>query len=397
MEPVQNTSIISTMNPQSTTDLLSQLIAFDTTSRNSNLDFIEFLKARLEPYGIRSELTFDDNRKKANLFATLGDSNEPGIVLSGHTDVVPVDGQDWSSEPFHSVIKNHKMYGRGACDMKGFIAIALTGIEEILEADLATPIHFAFSYDEEVGCLGVSGLLRELKKRPVQPKACIIGEPTGMAVIRAHKGMLFKRCCIRGKSAHSSLVDQGVNANTVAARIISCIDSMQQRIQQEGPFDYEFDPPYTTLHSGVIHGGTVNNIIPAQCRFDFEIRNLPDQPTLPLFRQIERYVEKQLLPRMHAVSTQTGVDWHTLAKYPGMNTAADDSLISAVSALLNTPEKPGKVSYGTEGGHFQTAGIPTVICGPGSIEQAHKPDEYIDLDQLTRGERFLSALISSLK
>ncbi len=383
--------------PPKTTDLLSQLISFDTTSRNSNLDFIEFVGALLEPYGIKTELTFDDKKKKANLFATLGGGNQPGIVLSGHTDVVPVDGQNWSTDPFQTEITGDRMFGRGACDMKGFIAICLTKIEEILEADLATPIHFAFSYDEEVGCLGVTGLLDELKKKPIQPKACIIGEPTSMGVIRAHKGVLFKHCCVRGKSAHSSLVNQGVNAITVAAKIIAYVDAIQQRIQNEGPFDNEFDPPYTTLHCGVMHGGTVNNIIPNQCEFDFEIRNLPDESTLPLFEEIDAYIKTQLLPAMHAVSPDTGINWQTLSDAPGMDTPADDSLIPMISRLLDSTVAPGKVSYGTEGGYFQTAGIPTIICGPGSIEQAHKPNEFIDLAQLKKGERFITALIGSLK
>jgi len=381
---------------QSTTDLLSKLIAFDTTSRNSNLEIIEFIASLLEPHGIKPELTFDQEGKKANLFATLGGGGGPGIVLSGHTDVVPVDGQDWSSDPFITAIRDQRMYGRGVCDMKGFIAICLTRIDKILNANLETPIHFAFSYDEEVGCLGVVGLLNELKKKPVLPKACIIGEPTSMGVIRAHKGMLFKRCCVRGKSAHSSLVDQGVNAITVASRIISRIDDIQQRVQKNGPFDPEFDPPYTTLHSGVIKGGTVNNIIPVHCQFDFEIRNLPEQPTLPLFKEVEDYTSNELEPRMHAIDPSTGVDWHTLADYPGMNTPVGDSLIPMISELLGTTAHPGKVSYGTEGGYFQNAGISTIVCGPGSIEQAHKPDEYIDLDQLAQGEKFVSALIGAL-
>lgn len=402
LQPGRETSIIRQyMNAQPpktdlTTDLLSQLIGFDTTSRNSNLDFIDFVAALLEPYGIKTELTFDDNKKKANLFATLGGGNQPGIVLSGHTDVVPVDGQNWSTDPFQTEITGDRMFGRGTCDMKGFIAICLTKIEEILAADLATPIHFAFSYDEEVGCLGVTGLLDELKKKPIQPKACIIGEPTSMGVIRAHKGVLFKRCCVRGKSAHSSLVDQGVNAVTVAAKIIAYVDSIQQRIQNEGPFDNEFAPPYTTLHCGVMHGGTVNNIIPNQCEFEFEIRNLPNQPTLPLWAEIDAYIKTELLPPMHAVAPDSGIEWQTLSDAPPMDTPATERLIPMVSKLVNSTAKPGKVSYGTEGGYFQTAGIPTIICGPGSIEQAHKPNEFIDLAQLEKGERFITALISSL-
>jgi acetylornithine deacetylase len=379
-----------------TVDLLPDLIAFDTTSRNSNLEFIDFVSSMLEPFGIKPELTFDSSGKKANLFATLGEGSQPGIVLSGHTDVVPVDGQDWSSNPFETEIRDQRMFGRGVCDMKGFIAICLDKVEEILEANLETPIHFAFSYDEEVGCLGVTSLLRELKKKPVLPRACIIGEPTSMGVIRAHKGMLFKRCCVHGRSAHSSLVDQGVNAVTAASRIISRIDDMQRRIQADGPFDHEFDPPYTTLHCGVIHGGTANNIIPSQCQFDFEIRNLPDQPTLSIFEEVERYAGEELVPEMQSVASEAGVEWQTLAHYPGMNTPADDPLIPIISGLLGVAANPGKVSYGTEGGYFQQSGINTIICGPGSIEQAHKPDEFIDLDQLEQGSRFVSALIASL-
>ncbi len=317
-----------------TVELLPDLIAFDTTSRNSNLEFIEFVSSMLEPFGIKPELTFDSSGKKANLFATLGEGSQPGIVLSGHTDVVPVDGQDWSSNPFETEIRDQRMFGRGVCDMKGFIAICLDKVEEILEANLETPIHFAFSYDEEVGCLGVTSLLRELKKKPVLPRACIIGEPTSMGVIRAHKGMLFKRCCVHGRSAHSSLVDQGVNAVTAASRIISRIDDMQRRIQADGPFDHEFDPPYTTLHCGVIHGGTANNIIPSQCQFDFEIRNLPDQPTLSIFEEVEQYAGEELVPEMQSVASEAGVEWQTLAHYPGMNTPADDPLIPIISGLL---------------------------------------------------------------
>ena len=383
------------INQQSTAEVLSQLIAFDTTSRHSNLELIDYVREALKPFGIDVELTFDRNRKKANLFATLGGGSGPGIVLSGHTDVVPVDGQDWSLDPFQPEIRGEKMFGRGTCDMKGYLAACLTKIGDILEADLATPVHFAFSYDEEVGCLGVTGLLEELKKKPVQPRACIIGEPTSMGVIRAHKGMLFKRCCIHGRSAHSSLVDQGVNAITVAAKIIANIDNIQKRIQAEGPFDSGFNPPYTTLHSGVIRGGTVNNIIPSYCEFEFEIRNLPEQPTGPLFREVEDF-GKSLLPDMHRISGETDIDWQSIAEYPGMDTPEDEKLIAEVTGLLGIPAAPGKVSYGTEGGHFQSAGIPTIICGPGNIEQAHKPDEFIDLDQLDQCDRFLSTLIESL-
>ncbi len=382
-----------------TTRILSELIAFDTTSRNSNLRLIEYTQAMLADHGVASDLTYDAERKKANLFATLGPDggDVPGIVLSGHTDVVPVDGQNWRTDPFKAEVIGDKLYGRGSCDMKGFIAICLAHTGEILKAKLKTPVHFAFSYDEEVGCIGVNGLLEELARREIKPRACVIGEPTSMGVVRAHKGMLSKRCRVRGKAGHSSLTHLGVNAVAMAAETIAHINSIAERIAREGPFDHGFNPPHTTLHAGVIHGGTVNNIIPAECEFIFEIRNLPKESPLELFREVERFVEEKLLPKMHAVSRDTGFDWETQSDYPGLDTEIGAAVIGMVSELLDKKGEPGKVCYGTEGGLFDRAGIPSVICGPGSIEQAHRPDEYVDLSQLARGEKFLRDLIGSLR
>ena len=374
---------------------LTDLIAFDTTSRNSNLALIEYIQDFLGDLGIESALTWNAERTKANLFATLGSDVVPGIVLSGHTDVVPVDGQDWSTDPFKAEVKNDRLYGRGSCDMKGFIAVCLEKCRNILNANLPIPVHLAFSYDEEVGCVGVTGLIDELKKRNIQPRACIIGEPTSMAVVRAHKGMLFKRCHITGRAAHSSLVHQGVNAITAAAKTIGFIDRVAERIREEGPFDQQFDPPFTTLHCGVIKGGTVNNIIPEECRFDFEIRNLPNHPVLPIFGEVEKFT-RELEPQMRAVAPEAGFKWHDVAEYPGMDTDESAPVIKMVADVLDDHRRPGKVSYGTEGGHFQGAGIPTVICGPGSIEQAHKPNEYVDLSELAKAEKFIDTLIQNL-
>ena len=376
-------------------DILSDLIRFDTTSRYSNLELIDYIKTKLEDLQVSCELTFNGDCSKANLFATLGEDRGPGIVLSGHTDVVPVDGQEWQSDPFKPEIRSGRLFGRGSCDMKGFIAICLSRADKILSADLPVPVHFAFSYDEEVGCVGVSGLIEALKQRPVLPRACIIGEPTSMSVVRAHKGMLFKRCRVHGKSAHSSLVHEGVNAVTAAAKTIAHIDGIAERIRMEGPFDEQFEPPYTTLHCGVIRGGTANNIIPVQCEFDFEIRNLPDHPTLPLFGEVESF-SRELEKQMKAVDESTGFEWQTVADYPGMNTSPEAPVIDLVSRLLGDDRMPGKVSYGTEGGHFQAADIPSVVCGPGSIEQAHKPDEFVELSQLAHCADFIDSLITDL-
>ncbi|MGR3913555.1 MAG: acetylornithine deacetylase [Gammaproteobacteria bacterium] len=379
-----------------TTRILTDLIAFDTTSRNSNLQLIEYAQSMLADHGVASDLVFDAERNKANLFATLGAGDAPGIVLSGHTDVVPVDGQDWRTDPFAAEVIGDKLYGRGSCDMKGFIAMCLAHIGVILKAKLKVPVHFAFSYDEEVGCIGVAGLLAELARREIRPRACIIGEPTSMGVVRAHKGMLSKRCRVRGRSGHSSLTHLGVNAVAMAAETVTHIHAIAERIAREGPFDHGFTPPHTTLHAGVIHGGTVNNIIPNECEFVFEIRNLPKQPPLALFEEVEEFVEKTLLPKMHAVSADTGFDWQTVSDYPGLDTEAGAAVIGMVSQLLDGGA-PGKVCYGTEGGLFDRAGIPAVVCGPGSIEQAHKPDEYVELAQLARGEKFLRDLVGSLR
>ena len=385
------------MSENSALALLEDLVGFDTTSRNSNLELIEYVISLLEPHRITFELTRDSSNKKANLFATLGDSKAPGIVLSGHTDVVPVDGQDWSSDPFRAEIRDRKLYGRGVCDMKGFVALCLSRIQNILDADLPLPVHFAFSYDEEVGCLGVPKLLDALKKHPVQPKACVIGEPTGLQPVRAHKGMFFKRCHVHGKSVHSALVNQGVNAVTAAAKIIAKIDEVQQRIMEKGPFDAAFDPPYTSLHCGVIHGGTVNNIIPSHCQFDFEVRNLPHESPEGYFEEVRAYAENVIQANMQVSDPGTGIEWQSLAEFPGMDTPQNDPLINMVSRVLNLDAPAGKVCYGTEGGHYQMFGIPAVICGPGNIEQAHKPDEYIDLEQIEQAGKFMDDLIRTLR
>ncbi len=378
---------------QNISRILSDLIAFDTTSRNSNLELIGYIQVMLNDLGIKSELTWDSGKGKANLFATIGASDQPGIVLSGHTDVVPVDGQDWHSEPFEATLKDDRLYGRGSCDMKGFIAVCLANAGKLLDADLPVPFHFAFSYDEEVGCVGVRGLIEALRQREVMPSVCIIGEPTSMQVIRAHKGMFYQKCCVHGKSAHSSQVNRGVNAVSIAARLINKIDSIGQRIQQQGPFDEGFEPPYTTLHAGVIKGGTVNNIIPNECRFEYEIRNIPEQSVLPVFNEIKQYADQELLPLMQRVSAESGIDWQTLAEFPPLSTDEGSALNQMVQQLAQQTEPSGKVSYGTEGGLFDQAGIATVVCGPGSIDQAHKPDEYVSLDQLQQCSHFIDRLI----
>lgn len=383
------------MQPSSRTlELVERLVGFDTTSRNSNLELIEFIRGYLDELGIASELVHGADGTKANLYATLGPTDRPGYALSGHTDVVPVDGQPWASDPFQLVNRDQRLYGRGTSDMKSFIAACLALAPEFLARDIETPLHFAFSYDEEVGCIGVRGLLERLASREIKPKGCIVGEPTEMKVVRAHKGKLSYRCHVHGREAHSSLIDQGVNAVEAAAEAIAYLKSMQRRFRDNGPFDGELSPPYTTVHTGVVHGGTALNIVPLACHFDFEFRHLPEDDPAALLAELERHIDTTLLPEMHAVDPQTGFRFEALSRIAGLSIDEDSELVQLVKALTGA-NSTGKVAFGTEAGLFQEmAGIPTLVCGPGSIEQAHKPDEWIALEQIAQCEGFLRRLFA---
>ncbi len=374
-------------------DMIERLVAFDTTSRNSNLELIYWIRDYLDGLGVASELVHNESRNKANLYATLGPANIPGIALSGHTDVVPVDGQPWDTDPFSIVRRDNCLFGRGTCDMKTFIAICLTLAPEFLSRQIRIPLHFAFSYDEEVGCIGVRGLLRQLAAREIKPLACIIGEPTSMKVIRAHKGKISMRCHVRGKEAHSSLIDQGVNAVEAAAECIAYLKTMARRHRDHGPYDEELNPPYTTVHTGVIHGGTALNIVPRGCSFDYEFRHLPEDDPKALQAELRGHIEEHILPEMLAVDSDSGFEFEPLSNIPGFQISEDAEIIQLAKSLSGA-NSTGKVAFGTEAGLFQTlAGIPTVVCGPGNIDQAHKPNEYIELDQVIRGEEFVRKLI----
>ena len=381
------------MQPSSRTlELIERLVAFDTTSRNSNLELIGFVSDLLAEMGIDSELVHDADGGKANLYATLGPGDRPGIALSGHTDVVPVDGQPWSSDPFRVETRDGRLYGRGTSDMKSFIAACLALAPEFLARPIQTPLHLAFSHDEEVGCVGVRSLLARLAEREVRPKGCIVGEPTEMKVIRAHKGKLSFRCHVRGREAHSSLVDQGVNAVEAAAEAIACLKGIARRFRDQGPYDPELSPPYTSVHTGVVQGGTALNIVPLDCWFDFEIRHLPEDDPREVHAELETFVAERLLPEMQAVDAATGFRFEEISRIAGLSVDEETEIVQLCKALTGA-NRTGKVSFGTEAGLFQEmAGIPTVVCGPGSIEQAHKPDEYISLDQVAQCEAFLRRL-----
>jgi acetylornithine deacetylase len=373
-------------------EMAKRLVAFDTTSRNSNLILIDFIRDYLDGYGVKSELVFDETGAKANLYATIGPQDRSGIMLSGHTDVVPIDDQDWHTDPFKPVEKDDRLYGRGSSDMKAFIATVLSLVPQLVSRKLREPIHLSFSYDEEVGCLGVRRLIDVIAARPNRPRLCIVGEPTEMQVGIGHKGKHTLRCQVHGHEAHSSLVHQGVNAIEAAGELIAKLKEIARRKRDHGPFDPDFDPPYSTIHTGVIHGGTALNIVPRECVFDFEIRPLPGEDIAPMIDELRDLAANRLLPEMRAVQPHTNIVIEERSAAPALNTAADAE-VTQFAAALSGGNATIKVPFGTEGGLFSAAGIPTIICGPGSIDQAHKPDEFVALDQIARCERFLQRLI----
>jgi acetylornithine deacetylase len=375
-------------------EMIRRLVGFPTVSRESNLALIDFVRERLRDLDADVRLTFDDDRRKANLFATLGPRCDGGLVLSGHTDVVPVEGQAWSADPFTLRHEHGRVYGRGTSDMKSFIAIALAMLPSYVPR-LAKPIHLALSYDEEVGCIGVGRLIDDLKHARVRPSACVVGEPTLMAPVIAHKGKKSFRCSVRGLTAHSAYAPSAVNAVEAAAEAVAYLKKMARRHRDRGPHDHAFDVSHTTLHTGVIRGGTALNIVPHECIFDFEMRHLPSDDPDALLAEFEAYLARELLPEMHRVDARTGFELIQLSEIPALDTSAETQIVALVQELTGNSET-GKVSYGTEASQFQRAGIQTVVCGPGSIEQAHKADEFIALEQVAACESFLSKLMERM-
>jgi acetylornithine deacetylase len=378
--------------------LVEELIRYDTTSSRSNLGLIEAIRDRLRAHDVEALLVYDRCRQKANLFATLPAMHGEkygGVVLSGHTDVVPVTGQQWSSAPFDPVVRGDRLYGRGSCDMKGFIGVTLGLLPEIQRRALREPIHFAFSFDEEVGCLGAPLLLAELAERGIRPAGCIVGEPTGMRPVVAHKGNNAYRCCVKGLAAHSSRTPSGVNAIEYAARLICRIREAADLLRRNGPFDRAFDVPFSTAQTGMISGGIAINTIPEQCEFFFEYRNLPSEDPERFFEQIARYAREQLEPEMRAVAGEASISFEKVGTTLALDSAEQAAVTQLVRTLCNDFETR-KVTYGTEAGLFSQAGIPTVICGPGSIDDAHKADESVELSQLAECDHFLRQVLETL-
>lgn len=377
-------------------EMIKKLVAFDTTSRNSNLALMQFIQDYLKDLDINSTLIKDKSEEKANLYATVGPKDVSGIMLSGHTDVVPVDGQNWDTEPFEAIEKNNKIFGRGTCDMKSFIAVVLAMLPQFINRELKIPLHLAFSFDEEVGCIGVRSLINFINQLPLKPRMAIVGEPTSMEVVAGHKGKRSYRACVSGFEAHSSLAPKGVNAIEYAARFITFLNNIGQRIAENGPFDPLYDIKYTTLHVGTIEGGTALNIVPKECFFDFEMRYIGDENPDQIQSEFMSYSEKTLDPLMKAVNKESGFIVELVNDVPGLDISEDHEAVSFVKALAER-NNVKKVAFGTEAGLFQTRSkIPAVICGPGSIEQAHKPNEFISLEQIDKAEKFMTRLIDQL-
>ena len=374
--------------------MIDELVAFDTTSRDSNLDLIHYVRDFLSGHGVDSTVIHDDSGRKANLYATVGPERDGGVVLSGHTDVVPVDGQDWSSDPFQVREADGRLYGRGTADMKCFSAIALALVPEMLARPLSAPLHFALSYDEEVGCLGVHSMIDHLKALPTRPKAAIVGEPTEMTVVNAHKGACALTTRVHGLEAHSSATDKGLNSIFYAAELVGVLAELAE--EMKATVNERFDPPYTTVHVGTIQGGTALNIIPKETSLRWEIRTIPGQDAPALVERFEHFAEYEVLPRMRErypearIETRMGANVVPLVPQDGSDAEA---LVMALAGTNSTYA----VSYCTEAGIFQEAGVPTVICGPGNIREAHKPDEFIELSQIATCEGFLRKLIAHLQ
>ncbi len=375
--------------------LLRQLIGYRTVSTDSNLAMIAFLAERLEAIGARVEVHSDATGAKANLFATLGPEVDGGILLSGHSDVVPVADQDWATDPFEMVERDGRLYGRGTCDMKGFIAATLAVAPLYAEHVSARPIHFAFTHDEETGCLGAQALAQVLKARDVRPGIAIIGEPTGMRVIEGHKGCFEYSTHFTGLEGHGSGPDRGVNAVEYAVRYVTRLLDLKERLKARAPAESRFEPPWTTINTGALIGGVAHNVIPGRARVDWEMRPVQHGDADFVKADLHDYCAHTLLPAMRAVMPDADIVTETIGEVEGL-TPTDANEARDIVMELTGANGTGAVPFGTEAGIFQSLGMSAVVCGPGSIEQAHKPDEYLALDQLQECLTMLERLAGKL-
>lgn len=374
--------------------ILERLIAFPTVSRDSNIDLIGYVREQLSGVGVISQLIANAERSKANLFATIGPAHEAGVILSGHTDVVPVDGQDWSSDPFALREADGKLYGRGAADMKAFLACAMKAALSAAAKPLARPLHLAFSYDEEVGCLGVRDMLPVVASA-ARPICCIVGEPTSMKVATGHKGKVFAHATCRGRSAHTAFAPEAVNAIHLACDLVGELRALQDRLRESGARDPDYNIPYTTVHAGRIRGGEALNIVPDRCDLDFEIRHLAIDDPKTLMSGIGAAAEA-IAARYRDKAPEAGIGIEVVNDYPGLDTPVDAEAVAFVRSLTGENDTI-KVAFGTEGGLFHArAKVPTVICGPGSMQQGHKADEFVTREQVARCDAMLEKLVQRL-
>lgn len=379
-----------------TVDILEKLISFDTVSHRPNLDLMEWVRDRLAEAGVEATLIPDESGKKANLYATVGPKDVPGVMLSGHTDVVPVEGQAWTRDPFRMTEEGGRYYGRGSTDMKGFCASALAVALKAAKRDLRTPLHLAFSHDEEVGCLGVRSLIDMLDGAPVRPAMCIVGEPTSMQVATGHKGKTALRATVTGREGHSALAPLALNALHLGADFVTAIREVQADVAANGTRDGDYDVPYTTVHVGKMQGGVQVNIVPNACVLDFEIRALAEDDPQTLIATLKARAEAIVAP-LRTEFPEAAIEIEELWNYPGLGTPSDAGVVNFVKGLTGA-NGTIKVAFGTEGGLFsQRLGIPTVICGPGSMAQGHKPDEFVSAEQLDRCDAMLAALVERLE
>jgi acetylornithine deacetylase len=384
--------MLHTLSPQSLA-LAQALVRMNTVSENSNLQLIDLAQSHLAALGVKSRITYNAERTKANLFATLGEGKPAGVIISGHTDTVPWDGQDWSVDPLSATVRNERLYGRGSADMKSFIAIALSNARRFLESDSPFAVHFAFSYEEEIGCFGVKELIADMRDAGIKPIACIVGEPTSMVPAIAHKGVYRYRCCVRGKEAHSSLTPHSVNAIEMAARVVGKVRDMAEGFERSEPRYEGFDVPFSTASVGQFHGGIADNVVPRDAEFRYEFRDLPTADAKKMQDEVVSYAGT-LESSMKKVAPDAGFRFETICEIPSFLGAAGDP-VTQLAQRLSGEERTTLVAFGTEAGLFKNAGIPTVVCGPGSITQAHQPDEFVSLEQLARCELFMERLASS--
>ncbi len=373
-------------------ELISKLVAFATVSRDSNLELIEFVRAYLDEHGIESRLVPSDDGAKANLYATIGPMVEGGVVVSGHTDVVPVDGQPWDTDPFTLVQKDGRLYGRGTADMKSFHAVALALLPEMLGRKLQRPIHLALSYDEEIGCLGAPRMIERIASELPRSRAVLVGEPTSMCVVNAHKSLTGLETVVTGHEAHSSQTHRGVSAVMTAARLIAFLEDMARENAGGTPSGMPFEPPFSTIHVGTVKGGTATNIISRECRFTWDMRCIPeDEPQIFLDRFAE-FCGDQILPDMRAIAPEADIVTHIWASAPALEPEPDGEA-ETLAKQLTGYNSTDVVAYLAEAGQFQQAGFSTVLCGPGSIDQAHQPNEYIETSQVDECVGFFHRLI----